>query len=566
MDSSRGGAGGPVAAGGSVAIGGSATGTAGSTATGGGSGAEQAGSAGASGSGVAGSGPAGPCDLSGAPNAPVSKWASPNADGTLSYAKLPDGSHIPDYSHAGYMGGGVAFPSPPIVSTIEPSGGEDAAVIQKALDTAASLPINAGLRGVVLLAAGTYNVSSTLNIRASGVVLRGRGSGSGGTVMRVGGAPHTAIVISGSGDRSRAGEATTITDAYVAAGARSFRVEASGGFKVGDTVLVQRPVTSAWIEFMGMDNMVRNGKRQTWIGAGSVIESDRIIAGIAGNEVTLDAPLADSLDQKYLSPPGPKLVRYTFNGRIEQVGVEGIRLVAPKQAAGNASPQFTGVRLDAVQNGFVRDVVIEEFGFGMSVGDKSKWITIQDSAVLRTTPVDNSAGYPFQFAVTGQLTLLMNCRTSGEDAFAYVTQARVPGPNVVLGLTSNDGGSISPHQRWATGLLVDSSTISGGIDMMNRGYLGSGHGWTMGFGTVWNSTAASFLVQLPPGAPNWAIGSSGTIEKRGAPGLPGGDVPNGIYDSHGKSVAPASLYRAQLCGRLGPKALSNIDANSTIPQ
>jgi len=529
---------------------------------GGGSSAQQAGSAGASGAGVAGSGPGGVCDLSGAANAAVSKWASPNADGTLSYANLPDGSHIPDYSNAGYMGGGVALPSPPIASSLEPSGGDDTGAIQKALDAAASRPLNEGLRGVVLLAAGTYNVSSTLGIHASGVVLRGSGSGSGGTVIRVGGAPHTAIVISGSGDRSRTGAATTINDAYVAAGSRSFHVESGSGFKVGDTVLVQRPVTSKWLDFMGMDNMVRNGKRQTWLGEGSVIESDRVIAGIAGNEVTLDAPLADSLDQQYLSPPGSKLIRYTFNGRIERAGVEGLRLVAPKQTAGNASPQFTAIQLDSVQNGFVRDVVTEEFGFGMTLGDKSKWITVQDSAVLRTTPVDNSAGYPFQFSVTGQLTLLMNCRTSGADAFAYVTQARVPGPNVVLGLIGKDGGSISPHQRWATGLLVDSSSLSGEIDMMNRGYLGSGHGWTMGFGTVWNSTAASFLVQLPPGAPNWAIGSSGTIETRDAPGLPGGNVPNGIYDSHGKSVAPASLYRAQLCGRLGPKALSNIDASS----
>lgn len=392
--------GGSVTAAGSVATGGSsASGAAGSTATGGGSDAEQAGTAGASGAGVGGSGPGGPCDLSGVPNAAVSKWASPNADGTLSYAKLPDGSHIPDYSNAGYMGGGVAFPNPPIASSIAPSGGDDTGAIQKALDAAGSRPINDGLRGVVLLAAGTYNVSSTLGIHASGVVLRGSGSGSGGTVIRVGGAPHTAIVISGSGDRSRTGAAITINDAYVAAGSRSFHVESASAFKVGDTVLVQRPVTSKWLELMGMDNMVRNGKRQTWLGVGSVTESDRVITGIAGNEVTLDAPLTDSLDQQYLSPPGPKLIRYTFNGRIERVGVEGLRLVAPKQTAGNASPQFTAVQLDAVQSGFVRDVVTEEFGFGMSLGDKSKWITVQDSAVLRTTPVDNSAGYPFQFSV-----------------------------------------------------------------------------------------------------------------------------------------------------------------------
>jgi hypothetical protein len=277
------------------------------------------------------------------------------------------------------------------------------------------------------------------------------------------------------------------------------------------------------------------------------------IAGIAGSEVTLDAPLADSLDQRYLSPPGPKLVRYTFSGRIEEVGIESMRLVAPEQAAGSASPQFTGIRRDAVQNGFVRDVVTEEFGFGMSVGDKSKWITIQDSAVLRTTPVDNSSGYPFQFVVTGQLILLMNCRTSGDDAFAYVTQARVPGPNVVLGLTSEDGSSISPHQRWATGLLVDSSSISGRIDMMNRGYLGSGHGWTMGLRHRLEQQRRQPSHSAAPRRAQLGHRSIGTVEAREAPRLPGGDVPNGIYDSHGKSVPQQVCAARNFAGASDPK-------------
>ncbi len=44
---------------------------------------------------------------------------------------------------------------------------------------------------------------------------------------------------------------------------------------------------------------------------------------------------------------------------------------------------------------------------------------------------------------------------------------------------------------------------------MNRGAMGSGHGWTMGWGVVWNSTAKSFVVQMPPGSANWAIGNRG---------------------------------------------------------
>jgi len=34
--------------------------------------------------------------------------------------------------------------------------------------------------------------------------------------------------------------------------------------------------------------------------------------------------------------------------------------------------------------------------------------------------------------------------------------------------------------------------------------------------------------------------------------------PNGIFESPGKAVTPGSLYLAQLCERLGPKAVADI--------
>jgi hypothetical protein len=79
----------------------------------------------------------------------------------------------------------------------------------------------------------------------------------------------------------------------------------------------------------------------------------------------------------------------------------------------------------------------------------------------------------------------------------------------------------------------------------------------MGWAVVWNSTATSFLIQYPPGAPNFAIGSTGKYDTDSRPG--GGPVlRSGIYDSQNTPVAPRSLYLAQLCLRLGPQALRNI--------
>ena len=48
---------------------------------------------------------------------------------------------------------------------------------------------------------------------------------------------------------------------------------------------------------------------------------------------------------------------------------------------------------------------------------------------------------------------------SGKGVWPVVTQAGVTGPNVVLHFKSDEAG-VAPHQRWATGLLVDSSEFT----------------------------------------------------------------------------------------------------------
>ena len=104
---------------------------------------------------------------------------------------------------------------------------------------------------------------------------------------------------------SRDGTPAAITDAYVPAGADAFSVDSAAGFRPGDTVLIQRPVTEAWIRFMDMDKLTRDGKPQTWIKAGHDHHAPiGTIKSIAGNRITLDVPLSDSFDAAYLNPPG----------------------------------------------------------------------------------------------------------------------------------------------------------------------------------------------------------------------------------------------------------------------
>lgn len=489
------------------------------------------------------------------PGSSSSKWAAIGADGTLQYAKTAKGDRLLDFSWAGYEGGGVALPTFPVEKTVKPTGGDDTATIQAAIDEVSKLPLAKGVRGAVLLEAGTFKASGVLRIRASGVVLRGSGASSTSIVFS--GTPRDVIEIAGSGSWSPTGNRAQITDDYVPSGTRTFHVDDATGFAVGDPVLVDRPVTSAWIKFMGMDTLVRDGKPQTWLSAGTVIHADRVITAIDGKQITIDAPISDSFDSNYTNA---SMVRYAHSGRIDHVGLESLHLVAPKNAApiSIAGPTYRALRMDAVINGWVRDVDTDEFISGLIVEDGAKWITIEDVNIRRTNAIDGSSGWPFHLSVAGQQTLTHRVQTSGADAFPYATQARDPGPNVLLGLVAKSAsrGAVQPHQRWGTGLLVDSSQ-SQSIDLRDRGIMGSGHGWTMGFGVVWNSTADTFLLQQPPGAMNWGIGLIGKIvtdEEPGSTYVP----PTGTIDSLGKPVAPKSLYLAQLCLRLGPQAVKNI--------
>jgi hypothetical protein len=106
---------------------------------------------------------------------------------------------------------------------------------------------------------------------------------------------------------------------------------------VGDPVLIGRPVTAKWIAFLGMDKLVRDGAQQTWLRPGFVHSWERTITALDGNKVTLDVPLSDSFDAQYVSPPGGSMQRFTFDGRLSQVGVESLRVIAPLRTAAQAN-------------------------------------------------------------------------------------------------------------------------------------------------------------------------------------------------------------------------------------
>jgi hypothetical protein len=497
--------------------------------------------------------------------APTSQWIYPGSSGKLIYRQLKTGDRIADFSYAGYGGGGVSLPTFPIRKTVTSSGQDDTSAIQAEIDEVSKRPFVAGVRGAVLLEKGRYHCSATLRLTGSGIVLRGSGTGEADTVIEMTGDPHLAISVGAKSVVKAVGTPTPVSDAYIPSGSQSLSVKDASSFAVGDRVEIIRPVTSEWLHLMGMDALVRNGKKETWVSGD--LKTERTIASIAGNQLTFDVPLTDSYDAKYLGAEGASVVKVEDNDQIINVGVENFRLVAPARKVSLSDKSFNGLQVNGTVDGWVRDLRIVDTTEAVGVGRDARRVTVEGVDVAQSIPIMGAAK-PADFSINGTQILVDRCSATGDNVFYIAVGPGMQGPNVVLNCVFHGNGHVQPHQRWSTGILIDSCQVpEGGIDLMNRGEMGSGHGWTMGWGVAWNNVARSYVIQMPPGSANWAIGNRGDQQLgrmqtyNPGPELP--MLPQGIVESQGIPVSPASLYLAQLRDRLGPQAVRNIGYDAT---
>ena len=198
------------------------------------------------------------CDLIHGDGEPL---ALVNECGTLSYGRFATEGQsnlqhiLPDFSHAGYMRGGVSLPEVPVFLVLTPSIGDDTGRIQGALDEIGSVNVDSnGFRGALLLTAGEYVISSPLEITASGVVLRGEGQGDNGTIIRdVLTTQHTSILLTGAGNGISEVDGTRVDVVdVVGIGDTVLLVTDASGFVAGDQIGVQRVPNQSWIDQLGM--------------------------------------------------------------------------------------------------------------------------------------------------------------------------------------------------------------------------------------------------------------------------------------------------------------------------
>jgi len=228
-----------------------------------------------------------------------------------------------------------------------------------------------------------------------------------------------------------------------------------------------------------------------------------------------------------------------------------LQITSPPPTGILTTPNNHGIDIDHCEDCWVKDVTMKDTMTNIHVLEGARRITIEGANAFHSTIPDDSKGAAGDFMIRGSQVLLDRCSATGTGAFFVATADAGSMLNVVLNCNFHGQGGIQPHMRWSTALLVDGCNLPDGkISFHNRGFAGSGQGWAIGWGVIWNCTANLYKIGQPRGALNWCIGCKGTVySKLGV---------NEGYSSFGTPVLPKSLYLAQLRERLGDQALKNI--------
>jgi hypothetical protein len=515
--------------------------------------------------------------------APTTSLVYPGVDGRLVYIADSLGNKIPDFSNAGYKGGGVTIPMIQPKATVWPVAGDNSDHLQKVIDSVSSLPLDAfGFRGAILLKMGEYNLEKSLYIKASGVVLRGEGMSDIGTILigkipkqtqgqaRGGGGRAALINISGdSAVKVLEDTKQTITDKYIPVGSRTFNVTSGRAFKVGDKVIVRRIGNEDWIKELGEDSATVG--RNRW--RPFDINYDRVITDIKGNTVTIDAPIFCAIETRW----GGGFLFKCNDPRIENVGIENLRGVSEYDPTvrtteyGNMDrdkldPKYrykgdeyysdenhysNFINITNAKNAWVRNMSALHFVSSVvQVNAGSKWITVQDCE-SREPVSQRWGGRRFIFHMNGQFCLVQRC-VSQKGRHSFVQQQSEASGNVYLDCTAiNPYSSSEPHNHWVNGSLYDN--VKAPLTARYWDYI---IGWAGANIVFWNCEG-DFLIQKPPTAQNYSFGHIGVNAVVFNAALQDLTKPNGHVESMDAHVTPRSLYLTQLKERLGMDAVNH---------
>ena len=482
--------------------------------------------------------------------------------GELSYTQDPtSGIRIPDFSRAGYKGGGVPLPIVPVKSTVSPISGDNTVHIQNAIDYVSSLPLDSnGFRGAVLLNSGYYFVYGTLKITTSGVILRGSGRDNT-RILGLGNTPANRDIIKmgGLSETQFAGKVpgtkTNIISPIVKVGDKKFRVDDASLFQVGDNIIIKHPCTQKWLDAIDGGGTADEPK---WTEGSLPIIFNTRIEKIKCDTIYTNSPVFNTLNS---SLSQSFIYKYDRAGLIENVGIEDL-LIDIEFSVNDPSDDNhakTAVLVSQVENAWVKGCEFLHFWHSGVRLQTANYVTVKDcNAYKPKGPTTGGYKYNFTAGKATQNSLFTNCKAS-KGRHAYVSN----GTSSVAGVVFHKCTSVDPHtsseghRRWSTGLLYDNLIDSGSnpgkvLVLQNRGSYGTSHGWAAANSVLWNCDASrsgtdgKIVVQRPPTAQNFAIGCKGDVSGNGPFSHPAGYIEG---SNRTDLLLPNSLYDAQLNSR-----------------
>lgn len=484
------------------------------------------------------------------------------APGTpLVYHSDEEGNRIPDFSYAGYRGGGVELPDLPVRITLDPSSsGNDTEQIKQAIDEVGGMEMDEnGHRGAVLLNPGTYYISERIVIGHSGVVLRGSGDDedpSSNSVIHAAKEIGNVSIQVGTGNADwnirQGSPLTTITTEFVNVGTRHFELENSNGFEIGDDIILFHSATQEWIEAVDYGGRPLSAPNPWSVGESNLnIEIKRKITGKQGNLIAVDVPVYTHLNR---SLSETLVFKPDFSGLVTESGVENFRLVLESDDPEADDHGFHALFFDGVEHSWADGVTVLHFrntGLGTT---RSSFVTIQNSRALEPhSPVTGARRYNFNTSTRSNNILFSNnIASNGRHCFVSNGTAKVSG--IVFTGSSSTGATNSSegHRRWSQGLLFDNLVFSETnrntlVGLYNRGDWGTRHGWSAVHSVVWNTDVGGgeIVVQKPPTGQNYGVANRGTVTGNGP-----WEGPTGFIEGTNAPPQFASLYQAQLEDRM----------------
>ena len=496
--------------------------------------------------------------------------------GSLTYKKDNDGFVIPDFSQAGYGNGKdipvVSLPERTItLSPLEDKEADNTQHIQKAIDEVGKQALNAeGIRGVVLLKAGRYNVDGTLNLIYDGVILRGEGncfSDNDSTVLYGRNAAEKAkrLILMGNSSAHNWGNGkgdaqVNIVTQKVMPGDYSFQVEDASTYQAGDLICIKYPITTAWLEavWYGGNTKRNTDESMKWKIKDIDMSYHRYVTKVEGNMIEVDAPVFYALDKQYaqayiykISNPG--IIRHN-------VGIENLHISferSPENSTANVDQNC--IYMSSLENSWVKGVSMSGFVHAGIKTTSTTRSTIEDCYAIDPSGLcTGGTYYNFENYHRSQLILLKDCYArNGRHHYISNGCASTSGIVVLNFRSELSLAQAEGHRLWSQGILFDNwaelGTIksnAGKIGMYLRDNMGSGHGWGGTNSVFWNcdvQDGAIYLDKVPTGQ-NYAIGCTAKTIRRYRNNM--SEYTNGYIEGQNrKGLQPASLYEAQRVAR-----------------